>query len=395
VAYQKPVEKKDTVAQKPVVTPKDTTAVVVKQPETKPVVDSAALAREAEKRLRDSLALVKATEKRLRDSLEVVKRDSIALAKKEAAKAAADSIAAKRLADQQRRDSIAQARTAREQARKDSLALVKAIQDQARDSMALSRYLEKRRTDSLARIVRDSIALVKQKAAKAHADSLAAKALADQQRRDSIALAKQVAAQARLDSLARKAQADKERADSLAQAKAARDQARRDSIALAKSLREKAERDSIALARENARIRDSIAKRNALTSPEGYYYNPAEAHYAVVVLNKVDPIFVSEAKNAFERYNKESYNKQSLDVQILNLTADTRLLLISGLPTAAAATDYVQKVKELAATEIIPWLTGNKYTFSVITAPNLEILKTRQDMGAYQRFLEQHLPGKF
>jgi hypothetical protein len=417
VAYQKPVGQKDTIAKKPVVTPPKDTVAVVKKPEEKPKLDTVAIARAAQKKLRDSLALAdaaakrrqdsiakaerdaqllsKLAEKRLKDSLDKLKADSIALAKQAAAKAAKDSLARKALAEQQRRDSIAKVAAAKLQARKDSLALVKAMQDQARDSMALRRYLEKRRTDSLARVASDSIALVKQKAAKAHADSLAAKALAEQQRRDSIALAKKQAAQARLDSLARKALADKQHKDSLAQVKAARDQAVKDSLALAKSLREQARKDSIALAKENARIRDSIAKRNALTSPEGYFYNPAEAHYAVVVLNKVDPIFVSEAKNAFDRYNKENYYNQPLDVQILNLTADTRLLLISGLPTAAAATDYVTKAKAIAATEIIPWLTGNKYTFSIISAPNLSILKTKADMSGYQRFLEQHLPGKF
>jgi hypothetical protein len=352
VAYEKPAEKKDTVA--------------TVKPEPRPVVDSAALAKEAEKRLRDSLALADLAAKRVRDSLATAKRDSIALAKKQAAQALSDSLARKALAAQQRKDSIALAKATREQARRDSIALRNAMLKQQSDSTALRKYLAQRQRDSLARVTRDSIALVKKQAAQALKDSLARKALAAQQRRDSIA-----------------------------QAKAAREQAVKDSLALVKSLREQARRDSIALARENARIRDSIAKRNALTSPEGYFYSPDEAHYAVVVLNKVDPIFVSEAKNAFERYDKENYYGQPLDVQILNLSADTRLLLISGLPTAAAATDYVARAKAIAATEIIPWLTGNKYTFSIISAPNLDILKTKADMSGYQKFLEQHLPGKF
>lgn len=428
VVYQKPAEPKDTVVKKPVVTPPKDTVAVVKKPEEKPRVDTAAIARAAQKKLAESLAaakrqqdsiakaerdaqlIAKAAEKRLKDSLDKAQQAAEALAKQLAAEAARDSlarvatiekrrqdsIAAVRTArDQAKKDSLAQAKALRDQARRDSLALVKALQDQARDSMALRRYLEKRRTDSLERIARDSVALAKQNAAKARADSLAAKALAAQQRRDSIALARQLAAQARLDSLARKAEADKQRRDSLAQVKAAEDQARRDSLALAKSLREQARRDSIASAREAARIRDSIAKRRALTSPEGYFFNPAEAHYAVVVLNKVDPIFVSEAKNAFERYNKEAYYDQPLEVQILDLSADTRLLLITGLPTAAAATAYATKAKEIAATEIVPWLKGNKYSFSIISSPNLTILKTVADMSGYQKFLEQHLPGKF
>ncbi|HET7896227.1 MAG TPA: hypothetical protein VFL47_01110, partial [Flavisolibacter sp.] len=144
VAYQKPAVTKDTVAQKQVApVPKDTVAVV-KKPEVKPAVDTLALAKAAEKRMRDSIALAKAEEKRLRDSLEIVKRDSIALAKKEAARVAAEAAAAKALATQLRRDSIAKAKAVQEQARKDSIALAKALRDQARDSLALQKYLEKR-----------------------------------------------------------------------------------------------------------------------------------------------------------------------------------------------------------------------------------------------------------
>jgi hypothetical protein len=115
----------------------------------------------------------------------------------------------------------------------------------------------------------------------------------------------------------------------------------------------------------------------------------------VVVLDNVDPIFVSEARTAFSRYNRELDYKSPLDVQIVNISSDTRLLVISGLANAAAAAEYVSKAKSLAATEIIPWLTGNKYTFSIISARNLELLKAKTDVPAYKAFLEQHLPGKF
>ena len=381
VVLQKPVEKKDTA--------------VVSQPAPKPAVDSAALAKARQKEISDSIALSQLTAKRLKDSLDKVRRDSLALAKQQAAQALRDSLERKALVAQQRKDSIAAAKAAREQAIKDSLALAKAMRDQARDSMALSRYLEKRRVDSLARVKRDSIALAKKQAAEALRDSLARKALADKQRRDSIAAAKEARDQAIRDSLALVRAEQKRLSDSLAQAKAARDQAIKDSLALAKAMRDKARSDSIALARENARIRDSIAKMDALRSPEGYVYNPAEPHYAVVVMNNVDPIFVSEARTAFTRYNKESYADQPLDVQILNFAGETRLLLISGLPTAKAAADYAVKAKELAPTEIVPWLKGNKFTFTIISRSNLEILKSKADLPNYQKFLEQHLPVKF
>lgn len=345
VAYQKPAEKRDTAA-------------VVNKPAPKPSVDTAALAKAREKQISDSIATSLATAKRLKEALDKARRDSLTLAKQQAADALRDSLAQKALAAKLKRDSLAAAKEVREQAKKDSIALAKAMRDQARDSLAMRKYLEKRRVDSLARVTRDLLALAKKQAAEAHRDSLARKALAEKERRDSIALAR-----------------------------ATRQQAIKDSIAMSE----------LALKRFN----DSLARNRPkppaepIVSPQGYVYSPGDPHFAVVVLNKVDPIFVNEARNAFDRYNKEKYFNQSMDVQILNMAGDTRLLLVSGLPSAAAAADYATRAKALAATEIIPWLTGNKYTFSIISSSNLEILKVKADLPEYQRFLEQHLPVKF
>ena len=373
VAVVHPETPKDTVVTAP--TPKVDSALV-KKPATEPAVDSAALAKARQKEVADSLAFAKVLEKRRLDSLETVRRDALALAKKEAEQARKDSIAKKALADQLRRDSIATARAERERARKDSIELAQALKKQASDSLALQRYLAKRERDSLE----------KKRADDARRDSLARVALEAQQRKDSIALAEKQ----RREALALEAQ---KRKDSIA----LEAQRKKDSIDLARTLRDQARRDSIAQ-REAflKRQRDSIedAKRNYV-DPAAYHYEAAKPHFAVVIMDKVDPIFVSEARTAFLRYNREAYSDRSLDVQIVNITADTRMLVISGLPTAAAATDYVQTAQPLAATEIIPWLTANKYTFSIISGRNLELLKTKGSIAEYKRFLEQHLPGKF
>ncbi|HEX8314776.1 MAG TPA: hypothetical protein VF609_07285, partial [Flavisolibacter sp.] len=130
-------------------------------------------------------------------------------------------------------------------------------------------------------------------------------------------------------------------------------------------------------------------------SSSGYAYEANTGHSVVIILDKVDPVFVNEARNAFFRFNREKYSAQSLDAQIVPLTADIKLLLITGFASAQTATEYAQRAKVLAPSEIIPWLTGNKYTFTIISAPNLEVLKTKPDISAYKKFLEQHLPGKF
>lgn len=140
---------------------------------------------------------------------------------------------------------------------------------------------------------------------------------------------------------------------------------------------------------------DTLVKKPVQKPASIYSYTPDAAHYAIIILDKVDPVFVGEAKNAFFRFNKEKNYTQLLDVQMLSLTTDTKLLVVSSFLNAQAAVDYAQRAKALAPSEIIPWLTGNKYTFSVISAANFEVLKTTTDVNVYKKFLEQYLPGKF
>ena len=52
-------------------------------------------------------------------------------------------------------------------------------------------------------------------------------------------------------------------------------------------------------------------------------------------------------------------------------------------------------VKPVSNSQIVPWLATDKYSFTVISAANLEILKTQQDIGLYKQFIEKNLPGKF
>jgi REP element-mobilizing transposase RayT len=126
-----------------------------------------------------------------------------------------------------------------------------------------------------------------------------------------------------------------------------------------------------------------------------YAYKANEKYYTVLVLNKVDPVFANEAKNAFFRYNREIFYNKTYTTELMPLDDDNRLLLMSFFIDAQDAVNYVEKVRPKTATDIIPWLKGGKYYFTIITESNLQILKTNKDLDAYKRFLEQHLPGKF
>lgn len=140
---------------------------------------------------------------------------------------------------------------------------------------------------------------------------------------------------------------------------------------------------------------DTIAKKTVTPPPAAAFtFNASEPHYAIVLLNKVDPVFVGEAKNAFNRFNKEKLYNQPLDVQLADVNAENRLVLVGSFANASAAVDYIQMVKKLAASEIVPWLAADKYSFSIITSGNLTILKTNPDVNAYKKFVAQYFPGK-
>ncbi len=167
------------------------------------------------------------------------------------------------------------------------------------------------------------------------------------------------------------------RADSL---QAARLRARADSINAAVN---KLKADTAALA----------AKLRTLNSV--FSLTPDKAHDVIIVLDKVDPVYVGEAKNAFNRFNTETYFSQPLTTDNASLSDSLKMVVISGFNSDAEAADYLQKTKPLAAREIIPWLPANKYTFLIISATNLELLLNNKDMSAYRRFLSAAYPGKY
>lgn len=134
--------------------------------------------------------------------------------------------------------------------------------------------------------------------------------------------------------------------------------------------------------------------RKPVTVIESYTNRPEQPHYVVFMMNKVDPVYVSEARNAFNRYNRENYYNKSIASTPLSLTDDVKVILFNSFDNAVAAMEYIDKAKKLAATEIIPWLKADKYSFFMITEENLELLKNRKDFDVYRRFLTESYPGK-
>jgi tetratricopeptide (TPR) repeat protein len=129
--------------------------------------------------------------------------------------------------------------------------------------------------------------------------------------------------------------------------------------------------------------------------PSSYSFDPNTTHFVVIVLNKVDNVFGNEAKNAFNRYNKERYYNLPLNTQVVPLDADNKLMLIGNFSSVQQASEYATKIVPLSSKEIIPWLKADKYSFTIISERNLEILKQKTDLSSYRKFLEENSGLKF
>ncbi|HMG68544.1 MAG TPA: hypothetical protein VK588_12690, partial [Chitinophagaceae bacterium] len=139
---------------------------------------------------------------------------------------------------------------------------------------------------------------------------------------------------------------------------------------------------------------DSVRKKSA--SPIlAFSFNAQAPQYVMIILNKVDVVFGNETKNAFARFNSEKFYNKTFEINTVNLDNDNKLVLIKPFENAQAAIDYIAQVKPKAASEIVPWLKADRYSFSIISDQNLEILKSNPDLIAYKLFLDQNLPGKF
>jgi len=125
-----------------------------------------------------------------------------------------------------------------------------------------------------------------------------------------------------------------------------------------------------------------------------FKWNPDTAHLVVMILNKVDGVYVNEAKNAFARYNRENYYNKTIAINKDALDAERTLLVFESFADANEAVTYYDKIKKAAASEV-SWLQANKYSFLVISASNLQILKSGKDINAYKTLLNNQYPGKF
>jgi len=153
--------------------------------------------------------------------------------------------------------------------------------------------------------------------------------------------------------------------------------------------------DSIAAAVKKIQA-DSIqlaAKLHNLNS--AFTLTPDQGHSVIMVMDKVDPVYVSEAANAFSRYNTEMFYSKFYKTENATLNDSLKLMIVSKFANANDALDYMKNMKALAPREIVPWLPAAKYTFLIISNSNLEMLLNNKDIQAYRKFLQAAYPGTF
>jgi outer membrane protein assembly factor BamD (BamD/ComL family) len=126
-----------------------------------------------------------------------------------------------------------------------------------------------------------------------------------------------------------------------------------------------------------------------------FSFNATDSQYVMISLEKVDRVFVNEAKGAFAQFNRERIYNQKIDITVNNLNEDYALLLLGPFENAGKAFDYVEKARPLAVTRIIPWIPAAKYNFSLISNANLLLLNANKEITNYINFIKQTIPGKF
>jgi len=163
----------------------------------------------------------------------------------------------------------------------------------------------------------------------------------------------------------------------------------------AKFAKLKKQADSILYSMKKMKSDSAQIAKQLSSFKSSFAYTPDRPHAVGILMNKVDPVYVSEAKNAFSRYNQENFYNKTFDINTVSLNDTLKLMLINGFENSDAALEYADKAKKMSPRDIVPWLPVAKYSFLVITDQNLEVLKTNKDIQAYKKFLDASYPGKF
>lgn len=138
-------------------------------------------------------------------------------------------------------------------------------------------------------------------------------------------------------------------------------------------------------------VPDTVKKT---VSSGSFVLKPLTTHFVVMVLDKVDGVYVNESKNAFDRYNRTKFYSTPITITKDAIDADRKILIFSQFLIADEALDYYDKIKRAAPSEI-SWLPAAKYSFIIINDENLQLLKANGKLDEYKKLLNTQYPGRF
>ncbi|MEO7445319.1 MAG: hypothetical protein ABIT96_09255 [Ferruginibacter sp.] len=139
--------------------------------------------------------------------------------------------------------------------------------------------------------------------------------------------------------------------------------------------------------------RDSV-KAPAIFMNEEFTWSPNQSQYVIMILDKVDGVYINEAKNAFARFNRENYLYQNVAINRDTIDAQRVILVFTPFADGEAAIKYFDKIKKAAPAEV-SWLPANKYSFLVISEDNLRLLKSNKKLDVYRQLLKNNFSNKF
>lgn len=130
-------------------------------------------------------------------------------------------------------------------------------------------------------------------------------------------------------------------------------------------------------------------------APETYQFNASDSQFVAIALYKVDPVFVSEARNAWNRFNQERYYNQKLPINVIRVNDSEQILIMGPFTNAAEASTYTDRNRPLATSRVTPWLEASKFSFAIISRENLNLLIKKGETGTYWQMLRNLFPDKY
>ncbi len=124
----------------------------------------------------------------------------------------------------------------------------------------------------------------------------------------------------------------------------------------------------------------------------GYTWTDSTTFYLAMVLEQVDMVYIREAKLSFDQYNQSV----TPPVSVLRdtLGGPRTLLVFSSFPSSQKAVTYFDRLRKNLS-GMIGWLKPSQYSFIIISADNLAILKKNKNLDEYKSLLRTKIPGLF